>query len=144
MKISRILATKGKTVYTIGPEQTLRDVAIILAQHNIGVLVVMDSAGQLVGIISERDIIRQAAKREDVLSILVSEAMTRHVITGVPQDDIMSVIHTMTERHFRHLPIMDQGKLVGMISVGDIMKAQRDQYRGEVDTLETQLLAGEE
>jgi CBS domain-containing protein len=144
MKISRVLATKGTTVHTIGPEQTLQDVVVMLAQHNIGALVVIDTAGQLAGIISERDIIRQAAKREDFLTTPVSEAMTKHVITGVPQDDIISVIHTMTERRFRHLPIMDQGRLVGMISIGDVIKAQRDQYRGEVETLETQLLAGEE
>lgn len=143
MKISHILATKAPGVYTISPDQTLKEVVVMLAQHNIGVLVVVDPAGQLVGIISERDIIRQAAKQDDFLSEPVSVAMTHRVITGVPQDDLMSVIHTMTERRFRHLPIMDQGKLIGMISVTDLMKAQRDEYRGEVETLEAQLLADE-
>ncbi len=66
-------------------------------------------------------------------------------MVGLPQDDIMSVAHVMTERRFRHLPIVDDdGKVIGMISIGDVMKAQRDEYRGEIDTLETQIMAGED
>jgi CBS domain-containing protein len=62
----------------------------------------------------------------------------------MPQDDLYSVMHTMTEKRFRHLPIVDEGRLIGIISIGDILKAQRDAYRGEIDTLETQILADEE
>jgi CBS domain-containing protein len=69
--------------------------------------------------------------------------MTKNVITGVPQDDLRVVAGTMTERRFRHLPIMDKGQLIGIISIGDVVKAQRDQYEGEIDTLHTQILAGE-
>lgn len=69
--------------------------------------------------------------------------MTREVVTGMPQDDLYSVMHTMTERRFRHLPVVDEGKLVAMVSIGDVLKAQRDEYRGEIDTLETQILADE-
>jgi CBS domain-containing protein len=67
--------------------------------------------------------------------------MTKNVITGLPQDDIKSVANTMTERRIRHIPIVEQGKLVGIISIGDVVKAQRDQYKGEIDTLQTQILA---
>jgi CBS domain-containing protein len=141
MKISRLLATKGKNVLTIRPEQTVRAAVALLAEKNIGALVVAREDGQVVGILSERDIIRQLAGDEQGLSLPVEAVMTRNVITGMPQDDVMSVVHTMTERRFRHLPIMDGGKLVGIISIGDVMKAQRDQYRGEIDTLETQILA---
>jgi CBS domain-containing protein len=70
--------------------------------------------------------------------------MTRNVIIGVPQDDIISVVNTMTEKRFRHLPIMQDDKLIGIISIGDILKAQRDTYRGEIDTLETQIMAGDD
>lgn len=144
MKVRRILATKGSRVFTIRPEQTLKEAVVMLAQHNIGALVVVDGEEQLVGIISERDVIRQAARRDDVLSQTVGEVMTKDVITGMPQDDVMSVVHTLSERRFRHLPIVEQGRLVGMISVTDIIRVQRDEYRGEVETLEAQLLAEEE
>ena len=65
------------------------------------------------------------------------------MITGIPQDDIVSVAHTMTEMRFRHLPIVEDGLLVGIISIGDILKAERNKYRGEIDTLETQIMADE-
>lgn len=143
MKVASILATKGRNVITIQPEQSLKDAAVLMAKHNIGALVVVDEAGQPVGIISERDIIREAARREAVFSQPVSQVMTRDVMTGLPQDDLRSVTHTMTENRFRHLPIMDHGKLVGIISLADAVKAQRDQYKGEVETLQTQIIEDE-
>lgn len=144
MKVKRILATKSGSVITIRPDQPIRDAVALLAQHNIGALVVV-AAGDAspVGIISERDIIRRAAENEGVFSENVETIMTREVVTGVPQDDLYSVMHTMTERRFRHLPVVDEGKLVGIVSIGDVLKAQRDEYRGEIDTLETQILADE-
>jgi CBS domain-containing protein len=144
MKVQTILATKGTKVITIRPEQTIRDAARLLAEHNIGALVVVNEARQPIGIISERDIIRSAAKHEDAFSQLVSQLMTKDVITGLPQDDVMSAAHTMTENRFRHLPIMERGELVGIVSIGDIVKFQRDQYKGEVDTLQTQIIADED
>jgi CBS domain-containing protein len=143
MKVRTILATKGTNVITIRPKQSLREAAQLLAEHNIGVLVVVNEARQPVGIISERDVIRTAARREDVFSLPVNQVMTKEVITGLPQDDLERVAHTMTEKRFRHLPIMEHGELVGIVSIGDIVKYQRDQYRGEVDTLQTQILADE-
>jgi CBS domain-containing protein len=144
MKVMRILATKSGPVITIHPDQPVRDAVALLTRHNIGALVVMgEESDNPVGIISERDIIRRAAENEDVFSEPVSDLMTRKVVTGVPQDDLISVMHTMTEGRFRHLPVVDNGKLIGMISIGDILKTQRDEYRGEIDTLETQLLADE-
>lgn len=144
MKVMRILATKSGPIITIRPDQPVRDAVALLTRHNIGALVVMgEEGGNPVGIISERDIIRRASENEDVFSEMVSELMTREVVTGVPQDDLISVMNTMTERRFRHLPVVDKGKLIGIISIGDILKVQRDEYRGEIDTLETQLLADE-
>lgn len=144
MKVRTILTTKGTTtVLTIRPQQSLREAAHLLAEHNIGALVVVNEAGGLVGIISERDIIRAAARLENALARSISEVMTREVIIGLPNDDLMAVAHTMTEKRFRHLPIMDRGELVGIISMKDIVKYQRDHYQGEIDTLQTQIIADE-
>lgn len=141
MKISSILATKSHEIITIGPEQTLQEVVQILVQHNIGALPVLDETGKLVGIISERDVIRHIAGAGGIEQTAVQHVMTRKVIVGVPQDDVMSVAHTMTENRFRHFPIVDGDRLIGIISIGDILKSQRDTYRGEIDTLETQIMA---
>ena len=141
MNIKRILATKGVNVVTIRPDQSIREAIALLAQYNIGALVVVAEANRPVGILSERDITRALARDENILSKWVSELMTKNVITGLPQDDIISVANTMTEKRIRHIPIVEQGKLVGIISIGDVVKAQRDQYKGEIDTLQTQILA---
>ena len=141
MKVSTILSTKGGTIVSIGPEQMVREAVQMLAKYRIGSLVVLAENGRLCGILSERDIIWKMAENEAVLERPVQEVMTQNVITGVPQDEIMSVAHLMTERRFRHLPILEGERLVGIISIGDVLKLQRDHYRGEIDTLETQMLA---
>ncbi len=139
MKVRTILATKGTKVITIHPEQSLEEAARLMAEHNIGALVVVDEAGHPVGIVSERDIVRAVAK--GILSGLVSQLMTKDVVIGLPQDDLISVAHTMTEKRFRHLPIMEHGALVGIVSIRDVVESQRDQYQGEIDTLQTQIIA---
>jgi CBS domain-containing protein len=141
MNIQSILARKGSHVVTIHPQQTIREAVATLARHNIGALVVVNAAGQPIGIISERDIIRAVAHDEAVFAVTVRTLMTRELVTGVPYDDLEAVGHTMTERRIRHVPVVDQGQLVGIVSIGDVVKAQRDQYQGEVYTLEIQILA---
>jgi len=140
MKISGILSTKSHQVITIHPDQTIADAVRLLDENNIGALPVISEEGQVVGILSERDIVRNLLSQEKMLNVLVKSLMTTAVITGVPQDDLPSVAHTMTERRIRHLPILEKDKLVGIVSIGDIIKAQRDQFRGEIDNLETQIL----
>ncbi len=141
MNIASLLAKKSGAPITIRPEQTVRDALVLLAKHNIGALVVVNAAGMPVGIVSERDIVREAARNEQVFGRAMSEIMTRDVITGVPEDDLASVANLMTEKRIRHLPVVTGGKLIGIISIGDVVKAQRDKYQGEVETLETQILA---
>jgi CBS domain-containing protein len=140
MNIASILASKGSHVVTIRPDATIREAVRLLAQHNIGGLIVVDTHAYPVGIITERGIMREVARNERVFDARVDAVMTREVVVGVPGDDVMSVAHTMTERRFRHLPIMDGGTLVGIITIGDVLKAERDRYQGEVETLQTQLL----
>ena len=137
MNIASILATKGDKVITIRAEQTVREALVVLAQHNIGALVVVDAGLRPIGILSERDVVRAAVKNEAVFPLLVSQLMTRDLVLGEPGDDLGAVGQTMVQRRIRHLPVVLGGKLVGMISIGDIVKAQRDQYQGEVDTLQT-------
>ncbi len=144
MKVSTILATKGNKLITIAPEKPIRDAVALLARHNIGALIVLNEAGKLVGILSERDVVRQLDQQEELLSQPVESVMTAKVITCLPQDDLMSVAHSMTERRFRHMPVLENDTLLGMISIGDVLKAQRDYYHGQIDTLETQILATEQ
>ncbi len=141
MKVRNILATKGGRVITIAPDDTVRRAVALLVQHRIGAVVVADEAGHQVGILSERDVMRAAAGDEDVFGRAVAEVMTREVIVGMPQDDVLAVAHTMLEKRFRHLPIVDDGRLIGIISIGDVLKTQRDAYQGEIETLETRIIA---
>src|SRR5881396_1286177 len=140
MNIASILATKGDMAHTARPEQSIREALGLLAQHNVGALIVVNDAGRPVGILSERDVVREAASNERVFGMKVVEIMTRDVITGSPHDDLMTVAHTMTEKRIRHLPVVDKGRLV---CIGDIVKTQRDKYQGELDTLQAQLLGDE-
>lgn len=142
MNIKTILATKGANVITIAPEKTVRDALAIMVGHNIGALVVVDAHNKPVGIISERDIVRLAAKNEQFFVVVVQQVMTTQVITCIPQDEIRAVANVMTEKRIRHLPVVDaHGTLIGIVSIGDIVKAERNQYKGEADTLRTQILA---
>lgn len=141
MKVRNILATKGGRVITIAPDETVRAAVGLLVRHRIGAVVVTDAAGQLVGILSERDVMRAAADDEGTFDRAVGAVMTREVVVGMPQDDVMAVAHTMLEKRFRHLPIVDEGRLIGIISIGDVLKTQRDAYQGEIDTLETRIIA---
>ncbi len=142
MKIKTILATKGSKVITIHAEATLKEAVDVLARNNIGAMVVVAEGGKPVGILSERDIVREAARNAQALAQTVGAVMTRDVVAGSPQDDLKSALKTMTERRFRHLPILDRGKLVGIVSIGDMVKAQIDEYEGEIETLQTQLTEG--
>ena len=142
MNIAHVLARKGVRVITIRPEQTVRHALGVLAQHNIGALVVVDEAARPIGSFSERDIVRAAARDERLFARTVADLMTRDVVVGVPEDDLRAVGSTMTERRIRHLPIVEKGKLVGIVSIGDVVKAERDAFEGEVDTLQTQIVEG--
>jgi CBS domain-containing protein len=141
MNVSHILATKGSVVVTIGTEQSVREAIRLLNQKNIGSLVVLDDGRNVAGLLSERDIILQLGQRDDVLSQKVHEVMTTQLITALPEDDLHSLANKMTENRVRHLPIVTDGQLIGIVSIGDVLKAQRDLYKGEVDTLESQIMA---
>jgi len=142
MQISTILAKKGSTVFTVKPDQTVREAVALLVDKRIGAVVVVEVTGRPVGIVSERDVVRELAKNENVLNEPVSRVMTSDVIIARPGDDTRAVSKTMTVRRFRHLPVMDHHELVGIVSIGDVVKAQLDEYEGEIETLQTRVEKG--
>jgi CBS domain-containing protein len=144
MKIADILASKGAQVITIQPQQTIKDAVDLMETNNIGGLVVVNPEGKIQGIITERDLIRYAATENPTFATEVGKIMTKNIIVGVLQDEIDSVAHTMTEKRFRHLPIVDGDQLVGILTIGDVVKAQRDRYEGEVHTLQIQIIAADQ
>jgi CBS domain-containing protein len=124
MQIRDLLREKGPTVITIGPELPVLEAAQVLVQNNIGALVVFD--GSIRGIVSERDLLRLAANHVDQLSSAkVREVMTTEVITASPDAQIRDVMDILTEHRIRHLPVVDNGELAGIISIGDVVSALR-------------------
>lgn len=124
MRIKDILRDKGAEVVTIGGSATVHDAIMRLNKHNVGSLVVAMENGVVLGIITERDILREAGERcEEIRDRLVGEVMTRDVIIGVPEDDLDYVMGVMTKNRIRHLPVMDESGLVGIISIGDVVKS---------------------
>jgi CBS domain-containing protein len=131
MNLQTILKTKGSQVHTIAPESTLADVVKTLVEKNCGSLVVVDK-GEMVGIITERDILRACADSTNSLeSRTVERTMTTDVITGHLTDEVEAIMGLMTKKRIRHLPILADGNLAGLISIGDIVKAQHDQLSME-------------
>jgi CBS domain-containing protein len=143
MKIEHVIARKGRGVFTLPSNASVGEAMRVLAENNIGAVVIADAAGGPIGILSERDLIRNAAAgtlRDDAP---VSAVMSSPIVTGAPGDDVEAVLRTMTDRHFRHLPVVDEGSLVGVVSLGDLVKAQLQQMKGTVENLEAQLMESE-
>ena len=143
MKIASILAQKGTEVITTGPDVGLADAAKLLTDRRIGAVIVTDPPGQVVGILSERDIVRTlAARREDTIGFKVADAMTRNVITCAPGDSIAGLMALMTERRFRHVPVKDGDRLVGLISLGDVVKYRVDEVEREATAMRDYITSG--
>ena len=123
MTVSTILATKGRDVVTIEPSASLAAAAKLLAEKRIGAVLILGADRRIVGIISERDIVRALAERgAGALEEPVSRTMTRKVSTCTERETVSSIMERMTDGKFRHMPVVDQGRLVGMVSIGDVVK----------------------
>ena len=123
MTVAAILSDKGRDVITASPEATLSEICETLAVRKIGAIVLTGGDGSIAGIVSERDIVRAVASGgAGALETAVADHMTRSVITCSPQDTINEVMERMTQGRFRHLPVMTDGALVGVISIGDVVK----------------------
>ena len=124
MPVAHILNQKGRSVITVSPDQSLQDVAQVLARHRIGAVVVAGPDGEIAGILSERDVVKAiAAEGGKALVLKAKDAMTAKVRTCSPGDTESELMSMMTEHRIRHLPVVEKGKLAGMISIGDVVKA---------------------
>jgi len=114
-----------------------------LARHNVGAMVVCDDTGTLVGIVSERDVVRQLHERgAELLRVPVSEIMTTSVVTCELTEAVDSLASTMTERRIRHMPVVSGGKLVGIVSIGDVVKSRIEQLESDREQLESYIAQG--
>ncbi len=123
MTVARILDDKGRDVFTTQPHRTLKEVVDLLAAKGVGAVVVSDAALSVLGILSERDVVRVIARHgASALEDPVSHYMTPKVITVTPEDTIEHVMQTMTTGRFRHVPVVENGRLTGIVSIGDVVK----------------------
>jgi len=136
MIVGMILETKGRNVVTIGARATIGEAVAELGARKIGAIVVVEGIDRIVGIISERDVVRAVAKKgADVLSEPVGSIMTREVMTCSDQETINEVMTRMTRGRFRHLPVAKQGRLTGIISIGDVVKARIEEVEREAEEM---------
>lgn len=132
MTVKAILAVKGGDVLTIDPTSNVGVAAKLLAERRIGALVVTGPDRRVVGIISERDIVRALAERGPAVNDApLTEVMTRKVVTCAPSDTISSLMERMTTGKFRHLPVIEQGRLAGVVSIGDVVKHRLHEMESE-------------
>ncbi len=137
MKISDVLRNKGSDVFTVSPDSTVTELLATLDEHRIGAVVVTSGDGVVVGIVSERDVARRLHR--DGVSVLegpVSAIMTRQVQTCEEEDQVADLAARMTERRIRHMPVLRDGKLHAVVSIGDIVKHRIDTLAAERDHLE--------
>ncbi len=136
MSVRAILDIKGRAVATIAPDATLAQAARLLAEKKIGALVVAAPANGISGIISERDIVRAlAGQRERALASPVSEFMTRKVVTCTVDDTVTDLMQRMSAGRFRHVPVIEHGRLAGIVSIGDVVKYRVAEMERESEAL---------
>ncbi len=136
MKLHDILSVKGGRVFTVRPEVTLQEAVRTMVEHRVGSLLIVrgedDDNVELSGIITERDVLYACVRDGRPLTeVPVAEAMTTTLITATPEDDVEEVMGLMTTRRIRHLPVLVEGRLAGIISIGDVVKAQHDRLAME-------------
>jgi len=137
MRITDVLAGKAsQQVVTISPDATVRELLQRLAEHNVGALVVSEDGSAVLGIVSERDVVRRLATDEDSLDSTVATIMTADVHTAEPTAHITELMAVMTEKRFRHIPVVTEGKLTGIVSIGDVVKSRMSELEFERDQLD--------
>lgn len=143
MTVACILKAKGNSVFSIEANLMLADAAKVLSERRIGAVVVVDAQGTLAGIFSERDIVTAVAGRgADALTRPVADFMTTNVITCARQDSVEQVMEQMTDRRIRHLPVLEQGRLIGLVSIGDVVKRRIEDTVLEAESMRAYIVAG--
>ena len=143
MLVSQILRTKGSTVFTCRPQETVSAAVALLHARKVGAMVVVDADEKVAGILSERDVVRVVAEKGEAgLSQPVSSCMTCDVIFAEPQESVNDLLGRMTDRRIRHLPVCIDGRLTGIISIGDLVKSKISEIEAEADGLKAYIAAG--
>jgi CBS domain-containing protein len=143
LNVAAILQDKGDAVHVIGPDVRLEDAARRLDELNIGALVVVDAERQVLGVLSERDVTREIARKGlAALGESTSEAMTSEVVTAAPADTLHELMGRMTDRRIRHLPVIANGRLSGIVSIGDVVKWRIKDAELEAQAMRAYIVAG--
>ncbi len=136
MTVKAILSRKGHSIVTIDPGASLSDAAKLLSEHGIGAVIVRESGDRIAGLLSERDIVRNLAARGPVaLNMRVDQVMTRRVVTCTESDTLAELMERMTAGKFRHLPVVENDRLVGIVSIGDVVKSRLEEIEAESSAL---------
>jgi CBS domain-containing protein len=136
MKLSSIIANKDPYVVTIAPQAAIAELVELLAQHRIGAVVVSADGKSIDGIVSERDVVRAMQRGNDIVNDPVASIMTSQVYCAPPEANVDQVMHVMTERRVRHIPMIDEsGGLIGIVSIGDVVKSRLSELEGEREAL---------
>jgi CBS domain-containing protein len=135
VKINDVLRGKGNQVVTISPEATVTELLALLAEHNIGAVVVSPDGSSVGGIVSERDVVRLMNRTPDAGDVQVSAIMTAEVRTCGPDDHIDNLMRLMTDRRIRHVPVVVDGALIGIVSIGDVVKTRIGELEFEREQL---------
>lgn len=143
MFVSDILSQKGGSVFTVSPETSVAQVSQQLSVRRIGSVLVLDGEGRVAGIVSERDLVRALASHgAKALELEARQVMTRDVVTCDPDESIDRVMEIMTRGRFRHLPVVRRGELLGLVSIGDVVKSRLEETRHEAEALKAYISAG--
>ncbi len=143
MTVASILKQKPDRLISVKETDSLGGVANVLTRENIGAVPVLDTRGDMIGIVSERDIVRQIAREGGgVLDQPVSSMMTKTVVCCAPEDSVESTMALMTQRRFRHLPVRSNGRIIGMISIGDVVKRRVEDAEREAESLRDYIARG--
>ncbi len=143
MNVAALLSDKGPEVASVGPDAQVLEIARILSEKKIGSVLVVDDDGGILGIISERDIVRSLAVRgADTLETPVSRIMTRDVVTCRREDSVTHIMEEMTRGRFRHVPVVEGTRLVGIVSIGDVVKHRIAEAENEASAMRSYIAAG--
>lgn len=136
MNVKAILAAKGGDIFSIEPTATLAAAAKLLSKHRIGSAIICGAGGRLAGILSERDIVRAISEQgADALALPVGQVMTRNVLTCGEDDSVAEIMERMTSGKFRHMPVLRDGRLIGVVSIGDVVKQRVEECEHDAEAL---------